>query len=86
MENQNIQLTRVAQIILKAFEEENRPMKPEELVEKIGMKIRSVRYGLKLLLQYGLVMKYPDLTDLRTYYFQPVKHELDTNIGIQAIA
>ena len=87
MQKKDNKLTRVAQIILQTFEkEDNRAMKPEELVEIIGMKIRSVRYGLKLLLEQNLVAKYPDLRDLRSFYYTPITNEINSGVAVSALA
>jgi transcription initiation factor IIE alpha subunit len=62
-------LTKVAKIVLKGLEEENRAVKPEELVQKLGINLRSIRYGLKLLQDAHLIVRQPDLIDLRSFYY-----------------
>ena len=62
-------LTKVAKMVLKGLETENKPVKPEELVQKLGINLRSVRYGLKLLLDANLIVRSPDLIDLRSFYY-----------------
>ncbi|MHA1992103.1 MAG: hypothetical protein ACW981_14205 [Candidatus Hodarchaeales archaeon] len=62
-------LTKVAKMVLKGLEGEEKPIKPEELVQKLGINLRSVRYGLKLLLDANLIVRQPDLIDLRSFYY-----------------
>lgn len=64
-----LKLTRVAKMVLNGLEKENKPIKPEELVQKLGINLRSVRYGLKLLLDADLIIRSPDLIDLRSFYY-----------------
>ena len=61
--------SKVAHKVFKFIEEKNKPMKPEQIVSEMNMNLRSVRYGLKLLLEAGLITKYPDLEDLRSYFY-----------------
>lgn len=62
-------LTKIAQKVFEGLEQEEKPVKPEELVTKLGMNLRSVRYGLKILLDANLIDRYPDLVDLRSFYY-----------------
>ena len=62
-------LTQVAEIVLKGLENIDKPVKPEELGRNIGLKLRSIRYGLKMLLEANSVVRQPDLIDLRSYYY-----------------
>ena len=75
--NTNKNLTLVAKIVLKGLKNENRPVKPDELGKKLGLKLRSVRYGLKLLLNEKIVIRQPDLIDLRSYYYSAKELELN---------
>lgn len=74
MPTEKKKLTKIARRVLTGLQGENKPMKPEELTNKLGMNLRSVRYGLKLLLEAELVDRYPDLIDLRSYYYAPHKN------------
>lgn len=73
MNTEKKKLTKIARRVLTGLQGENKPMKPEELTDKLGMNLRSVRYGLKLLLEAELVDRYPDLIDLRSFYYAPHK-------------
>lgn len=66
-------ITKLSQKVLTGLKKENKPMKPEELMVILGINLRSVRYSLKLLLEADLVDKYPDLNDLRSFYYAPRK-------------
>jgi DNA-binding transcriptional regulator GbsR (MarR family) len=48
---------------------ENKPVKTEEIVNELGMSVRSVRYGLKLLIKAKKITKIPDFGDLRSFYY-----------------
>ena len=76
--SQSPKLTKIAQKVLEGLGQEQKPVKPEELVTKLGMNLRSVRYGLKILLDANLIDRYPDLVDLRSFYYL-VHHESASN-------
>lgn len=65
--------SKIAFAVLETLEKSIEPMKPEELVSELGLNLRSVRYGLKVLIEENLVDKYPDLGDLRSFYYYPKK-------------
>jgi transcription initiation factor IIE alpha subunit len=75
-------LTLVAKIVLKGLENEDKPVKPEDLVKKLGIKLRSVRYGLKLLLNEKIIIRQPDLIDLRSYYYTTKELSMRNPVGI----
>lgn len=79
--NTNKKLTQVAEMVLKGLENEDKPVKPDDLVKKLGLKLRSVRYGLKLLLNENIIIRQPDLIDLRSYYYS-TKNLSMKNTGI----
>ncbi|MHA2365035.1 MAG: hypothetical protein ACXAC7_13845 [Candidatus Hodarchaeales archaeon] len=62
-------LTRLSKRVLSRLLAKKEPMKPHDLVNDLDMNLRSVRYALKLLSEMELVVRQPDLTDLRTYYY-----------------
>jgi predicted transcriptional regulator len=64
--------SKIAFIVLETLENNINPMKPEELVSELGLNLRSIRYGLKVLIEENLIDKYPDLGDLRSFYYYPV--------------
>ncbi len=45
------------------------PLTPKELFEKTELAPRTVRYALKVLLNYKLVKKVPNLQDLRQNFY-----------------
>jgi len=69
MQQPEHKLTKIALKVLRGLENENHALKPEELVEKLNLNLRSVRYGLKLLLDADIIVKQPDLGDLRSNYY-----------------
>jgi len=44
-------------------------MKTAEIAEKTLLSRRTVRYGLKKLMEQEIVTREPDLMDLRSYYY-----------------
>ncbi len=44
--------------------------KPRDLIEPLNMPPRTIRHGLKRLVEEGLVKKIPDLNDLRSNYYR----------------
>ncbi|MHA1989756.1 MAG: hypothetical protein ACW981_10060 [Candidatus Hodarchaeales archaeon] len=80
--NTNNNLTLVAKIVLEGLENEDKPVKPDDLVKKLGIKLRSVRYGLKLLLNKNIIIRQPDLIDLRSYYYSTKKLSMKNTAGI----
>ncbi|MFX0095763.1 MAG: MarR family transcriptional regulator [Candidatus Hodarchaeota archaeon] len=49
---------------------QNGRMKPQELSQKTELSARTVRYALQRLRAKELVKRVPDLTDLRSHYYQ----------------
>ncbi len=45
--------------------------KAKEMANSLQMPFRTVRYALKELEKKGLIMKMPDLMDLRSYFYLP---------------
>ena len=58
-------ITKVCQgnIIEEILKESLEPLKSEEIVIKTGLSLRSVRYGMKLLMESEKITKYPDLNN-----------------------
>ncbi|MFW9992494.1 MAG: MarR family transcriptional regulator [Candidatus Odinarchaeota archaeon] len=46
------------------------PMKPGLIKTKTDLSARTVRYGLKKLVDYKFVGRFPDLEDLRSHYYK----------------
>jgi len=46
-----------------------KPMKPVDISSLLDMNQRSVRYALNILYDHDLVIKVPDMDDLRTSYY-----------------
>ncbi|OLS17000.1 MAG: hypothetical protein HeimC3_00070 [Candidatus Heimdallarchaeota archaeon LC_3] len=61
--------SQIALIIEEILKESREPLKSEEIVIKTGLSLRSVRYGMKLLMESEKITKYPDLRDLRSFYY-----------------
>ncbi|MFW9929520.1 MAG: winged helix-turn-helix domain-containing protein [Candidatus Thorarchaeota archaeon] len=59
-------MTKMARRIYDGFLKEDIPLSAESLSEKLGLPIRSIRYGINLLVKAGLVRKYQNLQDMRT--------------------
>ena len=68
--NQN-KTSKIAYMVLEYLMNHSKPKKPEELVRELGLNLRSIRYGLKILIEANLVDKYPDFGDLRSFYYYP---------------
>lgn len=58
--------------VLTALQEKNKPMKPEDLSNYLNINQRSIRYALNILHERNLVIKVPDMTDLRTNYYRVI--------------
>ncbi|OLS21833.1 MAG: hypothetical protein HeimC3_33550 [Candidatus Heimdallarchaeota archaeon LC_3] len=71
--NQN-KTSKIAYTVLEHLIKKSKPKKPEELVQELGLNLRSIRYGLKILIEANLVEKYPDFGDLRSFYYFPSKN------------
>ncbi|OLS28046.1 MAG: hypothetical protein HeimC3_00050 [Candidatus Heimdallarchaeota archaeon LC_3] len=61
--------SQIALIIEEILKESREPLKSEEIAIKTGLSLRSVRYGMKLLMESEKITKYPDLRDLRSFYY-----------------
>ena len=61
--------SQIALIIEEILKESLEPLKSEDIVIKTGLSLRSVRYGMKLLMESEKITKYPDLRDLRSFYY-----------------
>lgn len=55
--------------VLKALQENTKPLKPEDLSNILDLNQRSVRYALNILYDKELVEKIPDMNDLRTNFY-----------------
>lgn len=55
--------------VLKALQENTKPLKPEDLSNILNLNQRSVRYALNILYDKELVEKIPDMNDLRTNFY-----------------
>ena len=58
--------------VLTALLENNKPMKPEDLSNVLNINQRSIRYALNILHERNLVIKVPDMTDLRTNFYRVI--------------
>ena len=70
-------LTKMAKKVLKGFNEINQPISADALSKKLNLPIRSVRYGINLLIKQGLVRKYQNLQDMRTTLYAIPKNTGD---------
>lgn len=60
-------LTKMAKRIYEeGFLKENNPISAEKMSENLELPIRSIRYGINLLVKAGLIRKYQNLLDMRT--------------------
>jgi predicted transcriptional regulator len=60
-------LTKMARRIFEeGFSNENHPISAEKMAETLDLPIRSIRYGINLLVKSGLIRKYQNLQDMRT--------------------
>lgn len=48
-------------------------LKPQDIALKTRISLRSVRYSLKKLVDLNMVIRVPDLEDLRSYYYKVAK-------------
>lgn len=48
----------------------NGTLKPQDIAKKTRISLRSVRYSLKKLVDLDMVIRVPDLKDLRSYYYK----------------
>lgn len=63
--------------VLTALQESEKPLKPEDLSNILNINQRSVRYALNILHDKNLVIKIPDMSDLRTnYYKTKIKYDI----------
>ena len=69
MKKPHIKVSKISKMILEVLKEENKPVKVEYIATKLNMNVRRVRHGLKVLYDEHMIEKFPDLTDMRTYYY-----------------
>ena len=61
--------SKIANKIFRELEKENKPLKIEDIMEGVGLSIRTVRYGLKVLLEANKITKIPNFQDLRSCFY-----------------
>lgn len=73
-------LTKLTKKVLTAVNEAKHPLRPSDLQSILGMdmKIRSIRYALQVLEEQDLIVRQPDLMDLRSFYISPKKSQKTT--------
>ncbi|MHA1984218.1 MAG: MarR family transcriptional regulator [Candidatus Hodarchaeales archaeon] len=79
----NKNLTKMAKRVHEGFLKENQPITAKELAEKLKMSKKSIQYGIRMLLDHGLLYKYPNFKDLREtlYSFKDFqKHKFDEEL------
>jgi len=66
--------------VLELLLEIDTPMKQNELADKLGVKRRQVQYSMKKLVREHIIIKQPDLQDLRSqfYTFNIPKKDIST--------
>ncbi|MHA2296012.1 MAG: ArsR family transcriptional regulator [Candidatus Hodarchaeales archaeon] len=62
-------LPKSARQIYKVLKSEG-AMKPNAITERTDLSARTVRYGLKRLVDHKIVGRFPDLHDLRSHYYR----------------
>lgn len=68
-----------ARLVLKSIEYEG-PLSQIDIVKKTGLSARTVRHALSILLKRGMILKKPDVRDLRrSIYYIPAKEEYKVN-------
>ena len=55
----------MAKIIYECLLKEVTPITAQELAEKLNLNMRSIRYGLRILIDKKLVFKYSNIKDMR---------------------
>ncbi|OLS20323.1 MAG: hypothetical protein HeimC3_41160 [Candidatus Heimdallarchaeota archaeon LC_3] len=60
-----LKITKMAKNIYKGLLNEVKPIIAQELAEKLNLNIRSVRYGLRILIDQKKVFKYSNFKDMR---------------------
>lgn len=69
-------LTKMARKIYEdGFLNESKPLTAEQMSEKLELPIRSIRYGINLLVKAGLIKKYQNLQDMRTTLYGLNRHQ-----------
>ena len=58
-------LTKIAMIVFEGFSKETQPITAKKLADKLKMPKRSIQYGIRMLIDMGLLYKYPNFEDLR---------------------
>ena len=78
-------LTKMARKIYEdGFLNENRPVSAETMADRLDLPIRSIRYGINLLVKANLIRKYQNLQDMRTtLYGIPKMESRQSPIGIK---
>ena len=80
MKKTPIRVSKISKMILEILKEENKPVKVEYIATRLNMNVRRVRHGVKVLYDDHLIEKFPDLTDMRTYYYSVSNVYLETPI------
>ncbi|OLS25327.1 MAG: hypothetical protein HeimC3_15410 [Candidatus Heimdallarchaeota archaeon LC_3] len=75
-----LKLTKMAsRIFEEGFSNEVHPVSAEKMAETLDLPIRSIRYGINLLVKAGLIRKYQNLQDMRTTLYGIPKIEPQQN-------
>ncbi|MHA1983430.1 MAG: hypothetical protein ACW967_03670 [Candidatus Hodarchaeales archaeon] len=78
-------LTKMARRIYEeGFLKIDNPISAEKMSEILDLPIRSIRYGINLLVKAGLIRKYQNLQDMRTTLYGTPKIETSQSaVGIR---
>ena len=70
-------------IPLLRFLEQNGPKTQRELIDTLDLPTRTVRYSIRRLLERGLILKIPNLRDMRSVYYNisPEVVDVESIIG-----
>ena len=64
-------MTKLLKRVFNAVNESKQPLRPIDLQNILNLKIRSIRYAVSVLEDRDLVVRSPDLADIRTFYVSP---------------
>ncbi|MHA2098602.1 MAG: winged helix DNA-binding protein [Candidatus Kariarchaeaceae archaeon] len=80
-QNSHVRLPEKA-IPLLRFLEEHGPKTQRELIEALNLPTRTVRYSIRRLLERGLIMKVPNLKDMRSVFYHISPEVADVEVII----
>ncbi|RMG21445.1 MAG: MarR family transcriptional regulator [Methanobacteriota archaeon] len=81
MYSQNEQKLPANAIIMLRFLHDHGRKTQKEIINTLNLPIRSVRYCIRRLMERGLIVKYPNLKDMRSVFYQLAAdklHEVET--------